>query len=215
VAGQIHGEARVAGEAEGGLAEAAVANGGTRLADSPFLEEADLALAPARAGQEVARYAARADTRRTDAARTASVAVDARELGEYLEGRTGAEALLVEQVVLALDTALEGSAAHACGLAVEALEPFGEKGGWAEAAAGRWDVDEVGGAGLAVVCCAGTGGTADGAGQALAQHLDRPRQADTDPSGAHCEARVAAEAGHPRAEIAEAAADQALGACLV
>ncbi len=213
--GQVHGEARVAGEAEGGLAEAAVANGGTWLADIHLLVVADLAFASARVGQEVARDAAGADARRADAARAASITVDARELGEYLEGRTGAEALLVEQVVLALHTAIEGSAAHACGLAVEALEPLGEKRGWAQAAVGCWDVDEVGGAGLTIVCCVGAGGTADGAGQALAQHLDCPWQADTNPIDTNCKTRVATKARHPRADIAKTAADQALSTCLV
>ncbi len=133
---QVHGEAGVAGQAEVVVVEAGVALGPAGLADGSILEEARLALALAGLSQVVAREAAGAGAGRTHTARTAVVAVDAGLLGQDLAGRTGAEALLVEQVVLALLAAVQGTAAHTAGLADQTLEPQGEESRWAEAGVG-------------------------------------------------------------------------------
>ncbi len=133
---QIHGEAGVAGQAEVVVVEASVALGPAGLADGALLEEARLALATAGLSEIVAREAAGARTGRTRTARAAVVTFDTGLLGQDLAGRTGAEALLIEQVVLALLTAVQGAAAHTAGLTDQTLEPQGEESRWAEAGVG-------------------------------------------------------------------------------
>ncbi len=120
----------------------------------------------------IAREAARAGTGRAHTARTAIIAVDAGQLGQDLSGQTGAEALLVEQVVLALLAAIQGAAAHAAGLADQTLESLHEEPHWTEAGVHGRVEPEVGLAGLTVIYSTAAGGTSNRTPYAQAEHLD-------------------------------------------
>ncbi len=205
---QVHGEAGVAREAEVGEAEAGVALGPAGLAEGALLEEARLALALVGLGEEVAREAAGAGAGRAHAARAAAVAADAGLLGQDLSGQAGAEALLVEQVVLALLAPVQGAAAHAARLAGQTLEPLGKEPGWAEAGVGGRVEHEVGLAGLAVIYRVAAGGAANRALEAEAEDLGSAGGADAGAGGADLEAQAASEARHPPADLAQGAAGQ-------